>query len=838
MAWWVLKVGIEIGDAMKRSKKLVGRCSQLGIYLCIASLAHGQSVNPPPSADTALPPPPGSAAPAPGSNSPAKAPAGTGADAATATMDTIVVQAVPLEEQVVPTARPISSVYGQDMGIVDIPRSVNIITKQQLEDRQITSVQDLGQFASGTYSPAEYGLDGIPFIRGVFASLYQNGQQEVFYRNSVVPSFNQVESLDLVKGPGSATYGPPGGGPGGYVNFITKVPEFDSNHTEIETTIGDYSPGGQSWGHYEWTIDNTGPLIANKLAYRFSYEGTTGDTYYRNTVDEKQDFFGALTWLPYDALKMDWTFQYYTVRDNEVPGFTRPTQDLIDNGQYTTGPQAYPFGPVVSTGTQKVYAYESLNGYNSSTRGSKLSTQLITNLNLADDLTLTNYQFFQRLESRKYEAYGYDEYVPGVDLYDTRTELHYDWNFKFLGQDVANHDIGGFAFRGQQGTQFSDFSIEPYNAFDITKDPSTFTFTGAGYGFTQIGGTGFGGYPIKGMPGYSAGLYGFDGTNFTTGNTGQYAVYDANVFYQHTTDWGKYVTTLFGARGDYTDAYSRIPTQYLEDYTGSDEGSGTRVLNYNVFASVIGHITPDASVYATFDRTHGFQGDPNFGGLVAGPNQVTPGELRNQSDLYEIGYKQSMFNSTLYYDVDFFYQTRDEQVTGVGDPIEQVQSNGIETDVAYQPNKNFDVTGNFTWLEANYHQIADAFQDTGSPIDTGTGTPNFATFPTGNYRLPGTPNLYFNLFATYKFDNGFGFGLGPQVQSGQNADLTGQLKIPAQFTWNGNIFYRQKTWEVQLNFFNFTDERNFTSTDPTFEGNDAILEQVPFAMSGTFKYRF
>jgi outer membrane receptor protein involved in Fe transport len=147
------------------------------------------------------------------------------------TMDTIVVTAVPPGEQVVPTARPISSVYGDDMSIIDIPRSVNIITKQQLEDRQITSVQDLGQFASGTYSPAEYGLDGIPYIRGVYASLYQNGQQEIFFRNSVVPSFNQVESMDLVKGPGSATYGPPGGGPGGYVNIITKTPEFDKNHT-------------------------------------------------------------------------------------------------------------------------------------------------------------------------------------------------------------------------------------------------------------------------------------------------------------------------------------------------------------------------------------------------------------------------------------------------------------------------------------------------------------------------------------------------------------------------------------------------------------------------------
>ncbi|HEY0256487.1 MAG TPA: TonB-dependent receptor plug domain-containing protein, partial [Candidatus Methylacidiphilales bacterium] len=674
------------------------------IYICSAALAAAQTT------DTS------SATPAVSSSAPQTPPPSSSAAKSTAgQMDTIVVKAVPLEEQVVPTARTISSVYGDDMSIVDIPRSVNIITKQQLEDRQIKSVQDLGQFASGTYTPAEYGLDGIPYIRGVYASLYQNGQQEIFYRNSVVPSFNQVESMDLVKGPGSAVYGPPGGGPGGYVNFITKVPEFDKNHTEVESTVGDYSPGGQSWDHYEWTIDNTGPLIKDKLAYRFSYEGTNGETYYRNTRDDKQDIFGALTYLPYDAIKMDWTFQYYTVRDNEVNGFTRPTQDLIDNGQYTIGPQSPnpaggPAGPVLGTTTQKVYGYESLNGPSDATRGSKLSTQLITTVTLADDLSLTNYQFFEHLESRKISSYGYDEYVPGDDLYDTRTELHYAYDFKVLGMDVKNHDIGGVAFRGQEGTEFSDFTIEPYNAYDITQDPSTFnikTIDGGGFVPSLLnpqgvaggpGANGFGGYQIRNMPGYSAGLFGFDGTNFTLGNSGQYGIYDANVFYQHTTDWDKYVTTLLGARGDYSDAWSRVPTQYLEGYSGGDMGSGTRVLNYAIFASVIGHITPDVSVYATFDRTHGFQGDSNFGGLTAGPNQVTPSELRNQSDLYEIGFKQSMLNSTLYYDIDAFYQTRDTALTGAGGPNNQVQTNGIETDVAWQHNRNFDITGNFTWL--------------------------------------------------------------------------------------------------------------------------------------------
>ena len=59
-----------------------------------------------------------------------------------------------------------------------------------------------------------------------------------------------------------------------------------------------------------------------------------------------------------------------------------------------------------------------------------------------------------------------------------------------------------------------------------------------------------------------------------------------------------------------------------------------------------------------------------------------------------------------------------------------------------------------------------------------------------------------------------------------------------QVTWNAEIFYRQPRWEVQVNFFNFADQHNFTVIDPTFTGNDAILEQMPFHVSVTLKLKF
>ena len=48
-------------------------------------------------------------------------------------LDRIVVEGIPLEEQVVPTVRPFNSVYGSDRPILDTPRNVTIISREQLD---------------------------------------------------------------------------------------------------------------------------------------------------------------------------------------------------------------------------------------------------------------------------------------------------------------------------------------------------------------------------------------------------------------------------------------------------------------------------------------------------------------------------------------------------------------------------------------------------------------------------------------------------------------------------------------------------------------------------------
>jgi hypothetical protein len=115
---------------------------------------------------------------------------------------------------------------------------------------------------------------------------------------------------------------------------------------------------------------------------------------------------------------------------------------------------------------------------------------------------------------------------------------------------------------------------------------------------------------------------------------------------------------LAGVRLDYVDGQTRVPTEDLVGYHGTDLDCGARVLNWSVFGSLILKPTQDSSFYVTYNRTNGFQGDSNFGGLIvyatnndaAGHNHsVNSGILDNLSQLYEAGYKVTLFKQALFF---------------------------------------------------------------------------------------------------------------------------------------------------------------------------------------------
>lgn len=764
----------------------------------------------------------------------------------------VVVEGLPLDETVLPTARAVESVTGSERSILDTPRSVSVVTKAQMDARAIARATDFNQYAPGVYTPSRYGLANVPVIRGDLGEIYQNGQRTIYSRNALLASFNQVEAMDIVKGPGSAVFGPQGAAPGGYVNFVTKAPRFDGFQGELTTRWGTYVPGGQSYFTPEWVLDLGGP-VNDRLAYRVSYLGREADGYYRNTKDNRQDIFAALTWLPTDRVTIDWNVQFYTARFNEVVGINRVTQELIDDWTYIAGPVlpnpnrpgwAAPYQFALLDPAQasrvKIYPWQTLNAPSDSAAGKKFTSQMTTTVSLGEQSKLVNRAYGETQESRKISGYGYTEWIPENWMINDRLELHVDAEPGIAGRDFPIRTISGLDVRYSELVSYQDFSAEPFFIHDLTQSPSTFAVPGIAPGMSIAGG-----YTVPGAPGYG-------GVPWASVANQDSQLLQLGLFSQWEVELHEKFSLLVGGRGDYYDAAAQSP-EFVEVARGGLYDSSADRLRGSVFVSGVVKWTPSLTSYATYNLASAVAGSVNFGGVDgSGGDAGLKRSLGAESELIEVGSKASLFGNRVYVGAALFRQTRLAPQL-VGSPV-GMETRGIELEAFYQPDRNFNASANFTFQDARQDDYT--YQQTFSYLDgypvgfevdgvsgTGVGSPNYneaagRTRPTGRLRAASVPRVMFNAYLTYQFDNGFGASLGPQVTGEQWQDQLGTLRIPAQFTINAFLFYRRPRWDVQVNFFNITDERNWTSIDPSFAGNDVIYPEQPFRVSGQIRYRF
>ena len=812
------------------------------------------------------------ASPPPAPPTPAASTTQTAAAGEVTRLEKYTVTDVPITEQILPTVRPINSVYGDDLSIVDIPRSVTSVNKAWMDERQVKNAMDFGQFATGVYSEAQYGIPAVPFIRGDLAQIYMDGQIMLYTRNSVPPSFNGVEALDIVKGPGSAVYGPQGEGAGGYVNFVTKQPFLDAEHLEITATLSSWT-SGRSYFNPELTIDFGGPL-SDKLAYRISYLSRYGDNYYIHDKNQTQDVFAAVTYLATKTLKLEWWAEAFGDRTNEVSGTNRVTQQFIWNGTYVAGPVIPNYGndtippggtvPTVSsdvfsviqpTGTVKLPPYIVLVGPSDVARSLLVQQQLVSTLTLTPESALIDRLFLADGHSNKVDTYGYDEYTPVQQSFQDRLEYH---ALIDLGK-IENSLIAGADFRYSRLVAYTDFSNEPFSSYDLSA--STDNFYPA---YAASNNTFGGGYRVPGTTTYSS---------MNVPDAQDSHIYDSALFVQDYVKLLSKLSTILGLRYDYIKADDKSPSEYqvgeYDQYEvfhafttpvyvplGSLYSAWGSAWDPSYFASIVFKMTDTSSLYLTYDRVDAVLGTSNFGGLNAGSSdpvvaaQQLHTSITSRSTLYETGYKQSFLHNTLYVDASLFQQLKFG--TQQGGPDYLVKDNGIELEAVYQPSKALSVNANFTYQDATAFAPSGYgfYQQSGNYLDpypttymvdgqygTGVGSPNFTSYypPGGRMRAPGIPQLTANFFIEYKFANGFGAGLGPQIIGRQYANDQDTLHIPGEYSLDGYLFYQRKRWDVRVNIRNLANQRLVDTIDVSFAGNDTIFVRQPISASLTFR---
>ncbi len=754
-------------------------------------------------------------------------------------LDRFDVVGVPLEESVNPLTRPLEGVFGDARGILETPRAVSTITQALLRERGIEGVREFVAFAPGSYAPASYGKATIPNIRGDLAETFLNGQRLSYNNFGTMPSFNHVEAVDVVRGPGSALYGS-GFFTGGYVNYVTKQPKF-TRETTVTTRVGTWVPGGGSWLNGSWQIDTTAPAVDGKSAWRVSYEGKEDDTFFRRHGgrDDRQDVFASWIRRASDTLTLEANVQYFWQATPQLLGVNRPNQELIDHGRYYTGDlpdlgysdAGAIAGTIPGTTWVDLPRDATLLSVGDFSNANLARGQFIATAQLSPTSKLVNRTLFEWTDRRRYHHFEYAEWAEQT-TFENRTEWH-----AAIAAGATTHDvIAGATVRWEDRLSYTNYFNEYFFQYDITRADRVFSHVKD--------------YPNSYFPGFvGPGGREFFPASYGSPETTDSTLWNPAVFVQDELKFGEKLSLLVGARADAFFAKARDPLGAAAGDHWADEHDDT-ALSWN--ASVIYRLTPRASVYATHQRAFAVHGNVTGGGVMLkddgnGRGVIDPDDFKNLSRLTEVGAKFSLLDNKLYAGVALFEQHREE--VELGGDVKNLKFRGGELEFVYQPHTRFNATFNVALTDGRFDNSS-ATQAGGTslynlyalgagPGGRGNGLGfQWDKLPRGDYRIPGLSRWIVNSSFSYRLPNGFGGGLGGSWQSEQPGNLLNEYHIPSQIFLNAFLFYRQPTWEVNVDILNVFDRRNWIHNGDNFSNHMLVFQDLPLRVEGYVKFRF
>ena len=357
---------------------------------------------------------------------------------------------VPIEENILATSRPISSVYGSDRSILDTPRNVNIISREQLDAISIKDVRDFSKLTSSSYTKTNFGAPTTPNLRGQEADLMINGirRGHSVNGNGVPINFNSVESVNIVKGPAGAVYGT-SNYVGGYVDLITKR-AFFSQGGSVEYTYG-------SFDQHTLDLDYNVP-ISDTMAFRTSINLKEWEGYWDRWYDKSQTVYATFAWRPNDKYRLDVMGEYYNGNYTENWGINRVTQDLFDKGLYipNKGSDAdyaalyasqppvgfgnFPGIPVDVDNPVKVDREWKLAAPGDDSNADVFWLQAIQEFLISDTLKATNNTYFHFKDRQTFSSYHYSELMK--DNWSIENRLLFNQDFELSGIEGINLSYG------------------------------------------------------------------------------------------------------------------------------------------------------------------------------------------------------------------------------------------------------------------------------------------------------------------------------------------------------------------------------------------------------------
>ncbi|MGB7260035.1 MAG: TonB-dependent siderophore receptor [Pseudolabrys sp.] len=214
--------------------------------------------------------------------------------------------------------------------LINIPQSLNVVTKDFIKDQNYQSLTDVTRYVPGVAMHQGEGNRDELVIRGVdsSANFFVNGFRDdvQYYRD-----LYNTQSIEILKGPNALTFGRGSGG--GIVNRTLK----EADGTRIYEVTGQTG----SYGDRRIALD-AGQAVNDNFAARLNmfYEGS--DTFRQYGKLERFGFNPTVTWKPDNTTKVKLSYEFF--HDDRTADRGNPSQATSTTGSTRFNPGS-PFAP-------------------------------------------------------------------------------------------------------------------------------------------------------------------------------------------------------------------------------------------------------------------------------------------------------------------------------------------------------------------------------------------------------------------------------------------------------------------------------------------------------------
>jgi iron complex outermembrane recepter protein len=300
-----------------------------------------------------------------------------------------------------------STASGMDIPNREVPNYIATVPSRVLQEQGINDLPAALENISGVMTQVQYGVYEWYTIGGITQQsgndfLYVDGMTLTGNRSAT--QLNNIEEVQVFKGPNSILYGGSGAGQGGMVNLIRKKPQAVPVH-DIQYRFG-------RWGLQEVAVGTAGAVFGlGRLMYRVDAGFSHRDGWRQNGAN-RFNVSPALTWLITDRMRV--TTIQALIRDRYT----------LDGGVPTplTFRQGFPFD-------------RKLNPEGDFQLTRDWQNELVYSWNVTNRLTLSNAFFTRKNRDQYLDAEGLS-YNPALDQVN-RTILYFQHNRRPI-QDEAD----------------------------------------------------------------------------------------------------------------------------------------------------------------------------------------------------------------------------------------------------------------------------------------------------------------------------------------------------------------------------------------------------------------